>query len=386
MAAGAADTVVSGKFYISETFGQGWEDRWTTSKWKESEGTVGKWVASAGKWHTDEAEDTGIQTGEDSRFFGVSAGSVSFSNKDKTLIVQSQAKYEKDVECGGGYLTLGPKSSDAAFGAPTPYNIRFGPDKCGYTKRTHLIFNYRGKNVLQTTDLAYKQEDAGTSPLYRLVVHLDYMVRVETAEETIYEGSIKEDWEVLAPKEIPAPDDVKPSYWVDDSMMDSPEDTKPDEWADADRKRIVDETAKKPDSWDDEEDGDWEAPLTENPTHKGEWLVEWFSNPGYKGFWEARKITNPAYVDDDAMYKSDAFGFFGIGLWLMKGGTSFDNHIVMDDVAAADAFAPTWKALREHEDVKKKEEDAAKKAESEKKEEKVADDDDAEEGKDTEDL
>ena len=31
-----------------------------------------------------------------------------------------------------------------AFGDPTMYNIMFGPDKCGYTKRTHLIFNYKG--------------------------------------------------------------------------------------------------------------------------------------------------------------------------------------------------------------------------------------------------
>jgi hypothetical protein len=31
---------------------------------------------------------------------------------------------------------VGPKLSDpTTFGDPTPYNIMFGPDKCGYTKR-----------------------------------------------------------------------------------------------------------------------------------------------------------------------------------------------------------------------------------------------------------
>merc|ERR1719356_2124711 len=90
---------VAGKVYFSETFGEGWEGRWTTSTWKESEGTAGKWVATAGKWFKDEAEDQGIQTSEDSKFFGISAGFDSFSNKDKELIVQYQAKYEKDVEC-----------------------------------------------------------------------------------------------------------------------------------------------------------------------------------------------------------------------------------------------------------------------------------------------
>jgi len=54
--------LASGKIYFSETFGDGWENRWTVSKWKESEGTAVKWVASAGKWFANEAEDTGIQT------------------------------------------------------------------------------------------------------------------------------------------------------------------------------------------------------------------------------------------------------------------------------------------------------------------------------------
>merc|ERR1712086_1100725 len=122
-----AVTAAAGTVYFSETFGKGWEDRWTLSKWKESEGTSGKWVASAGKWHADEAEDTGIQTGEDSKFFGISAGFDSFGNEGKELIVQYQAKYEKDVECGGGYLKIGPKMDDATkFGDPTVYNIMFG--------------------------------------------------------------------------------------------------------------------------------------------------------------------------------------------------------------------------------------------------------------------
>ena len=51
---------------------------------------------SPGKWFKDEAEDQGIQTAEDSRFFGLSAGFESFSNAGTELIVQYQAKYEKD--------------------------------------------------------------------------------------------------------------------------------------------------------------------------------------------------------------------------------------------------------------------------------------------------
>jgi len=367
--------LASGKIYFSETFGSGWEDRWTTSKWKASEGTDGKWVANAGKWHSDEAEDTGIQTGEDSKFFGISAGFPSFSNEGKELIVQYQAKYEKDIECGGGYVKLGPKLDDATtFGDPTSYNIMFGPDKCGYTKRTHLIFNYKGKNVLKKSDLAYKQENDGTSHVYRLVVKPDNTVRVEIDEEKIYEGSLKEDWELLAAKEISDPDDKKPSDWVDDSMMDDPEDSKPDDWTD--EKRIVDPDASKPDDWDDEEDGEWEAPMKDNPAYKGDWYVKRISNPAYKGVWEAKKIANPEYVDDDTLYSYKDFGFIGFDLWQVKGGTIFDNIIITDDVAEADAFTKKWKALSEVEQAKKKEEDDAKKAEADKAAESADDDDD----------
>merc|ERR1711862_297399 len=324
---------------------------------------------------SDEAEDKGIQTAEDSKFFGISASFDSFSNEGKDLIVQYQAKYEKDVECGGGYLKLGPKMDDATtFGDPTPYNIMFGPDKCGYTKRTHLIFNYKGKNVLKKSDLSYKQEGEGTSHLYRMILKKDNTVRVEIDEEKIYEGSIKEDWEVLKPKEIPDPEDKKPSDWADESMIDDPDTKKPDDWVE--EKRIVDSEAKKPDDWDDEEDGEWEAPMKDNPEYKGEWTVKRISNPAYKGFWEQKKIANPEYKDDDKLYKYDDFGFLGFDLWQVKGGTIFDNIIMTDDVAEADNFAKKWKELSEVEKSKKAEEDEAKKAEDKKTEDEDEDDDD----------
>merc|ERR1712139_488453 len=364
------------------------ESRWTASKWKESEGTQGKWVAATGKWFNDAAEDQGIQTSEDSKFFGIAASFDSFSNADKELIIQYQAKYEKDVECGGGYLKTGPKMSDpTTFGDPTEYNVMFGPDKCGYTKRTHLIFNYKGKNVLKKSDLAYKQENDGTSHVYRLVLKPDNTARGEIDEEKIYEGSLKEDWELLAPKEILDPADKKPSDWADDSMMDDPEDKKPEDWVT--EKRIVDSAAKKPDDWDDEEDGEWEAPMIDNPEFKGEWTVKRISNPAYKGFWEAKKIANPKFVDDDSVYKYADFGFIGFDLWQVKGGTIFDNVIITDDVAEADTFAKKWKALSEVEKTKKKEEEDKATAESKKKEDEDDDDDDMDDKEDkteTEDI
>merc|ERR1711977_616919 len=371
--------------YFSETFDDDWESRWVKSTWKESEGGQGKWALATGKWFKDEKEDRGLQTTEDSKFYGISAAFDSFSNDGKELIVQYQAKYEKDVECGGGYLKLGPKMDDQTkFGDPTVYNIMFGPDKCGYTKRTHLIFNYKGKNVLKKSDLDYKQEGEGTSHLYRLILKPDNTARVEIDGEKIYEGSIKEDWEVLKPKTIDDPDDKKPSDWVEDSMMDDPDDKKPDDWVT--EKRIVDAAAKKPDDWDDEEDGEWEPPMIDNPAYKGDWSVKRISNPAYKGFWEAKKIDNPEYEDDNEVYKYGDFGFIGFDLWQVKGGTIFDNVIVCDDKAEADAFAAKWKALSEHEKAEKKKEEDSKKADDKKKEDEADDDDDdAEDSKESED-
>merc|ERR1712039_646946 len=189
------------------------------------------------------------------------------------------------------------------------------------------------------------------------IVKPDNTVRVEIDEEKIYEGSIKEDWEVLKPKEIPDPEDKKPGDWSDESMIDDPED-------------------KKPDDWDDEEDGEWEAPMKDNPAYKGDWYGKRISNPAYKGFWEAKKIANPEYEDDDMIYKFDDFGFVGFDLWQVKAGSIFDNVIITDDTAEADAFAKKWKAISEVENAKKKEEDDAKKVADDKKDEKDEDDDD----------
>merc|ERR1712139_641129 len=201
-------------------------------------------------------------------------------------------------------------------------------------------------------------EGEGTSHLYRLILKPDNTVRVEIDEEKIYEGSIKDDWEVLKPK-----------------VIDDPEDKKPDDWVT--EKRIVDEAAKKPDDWDDEEDGEWEPPMIDNPAFKGEWSVKRISNPAYKGFWEAKKIDNPEYEDDNEVYKFDAFGFIGFDLWQVKGGAIFDNFIITDDKAEADNFAKMWKELSEHEKAEKKKEEDSKKTDDKKKEDEDDDDDDS---------
>merc|ERR1712161_119328 len=154
-----------------------------------------------------------------------------------------------------------------------------------------------------------------------------------------------------------------------------------DDWEMPAAKIIADPDDKKPDDWDDEEDGEWEAPMKDNSEYKGEWSAKRISNLAYKGFWEAKKIANPEYKDDDTLYKYADFGFLGFDLWQVKGGSIFDNIILTDDKAEADAFAKKWKDLSEVEKSKKKEEDDAKKATDDKKAESDDDDDDDDEEK-----
>merc|ERR1711943_98820 len=132
------------------------------------------------------------------------------------------------------------------------------------------------------------------------------------------------------------------------------------------------------------EDGEWEAPMKDNPEFKGEWYVKRISNPAFKGMWNVKKIANPEFKDDDGVYAYEDFGFIGFDLWQVKGGTIFDNIIITDDVAEADKFAEKWKSLSEVEKSKKKEDDA-KKADDKKKEDEDDDDDD-EDKKDEEEM
>ena len=71
-------------------------------------------------------------------------------------------------------------------------------------------------------------------------------------------------------------------------------------WLDDEPEMVPDPEAEKPDDWDEDMDGDWEAPLIENPECKaapgcGKWKRPMIDNPSYKGKWFPPMITNPAF-------------------------------------------------------------------------------------------
>jgi len=340
--------------YFSETFSGDWESRWVQSKSKESEGTQGVWKVSHGKFYNDAEEDKGLQTTQDARFYQISAKFHSFSNKGKTLYVQYSVKHEQNIDCGGGYLKLlGHNIDQKTFGGDTDYHIMFGPDICGSTKRTHLIFTNKGKNHLIKKEIRCESDEM--THLYTLIVHPDntFVVNIDGKEAS--KGSLKEDWDILPPKEIPDPAAKKPSDWVDERQIPDPTDKKPADW-DVIPKEMKDPDAKKPEDWDDELDGVWEAPMIANPEYHGEWRAKMIDNPAYKGEWVHPKVANPEYHDDDTLYQFNDIGSVGIEIWQVKAGTIFDNVLVTDDAAEADKWAA--KTVKTQEGEKKAKEKA----------------------------
>merc|ERR1711890_214337 len=263
------------------------------------------------------------------------------SQTKKNLVVQFTVKHEQNIDCGGGYAKLFDCSLDQTdMHGDSEYAIMFGPDICGPgTKKVHVIFNYKGKNLLTKKDIRCK-DDVYTH-IYTLVLRPDNTYEVKIDNKKVESGSLEEDWDFLAPKKIKDPEAKKPEDWDDNEKIDDPSDSKPEDWDKPEH--IADPEAKKPEDWDDEMDGEWEPPMIDNPEYKGEWKPRQIDNPDYKGVWVHPEIDNPEYNADDAagIAKYAENCKIGFDLWQVKSGTIFDNMLITDDpkVAAEQATA-----------------------------------------------
>lgn len=312
-----------------------WEQRWIYSTSKGSD--AGKFKLTSGKFYGDKERDQGIQTEQDAKFYQLSAKiDTPFSNEGKPLVLQYQVKHEQNIDCGGGYIKIFPKIEAEKMNGDSPYNIMFGPDICGPgTKKVHVIFNYKGKNLLTKKDIRCKDDEM--THLYTLIVNPDNTYEVRIDGDKVESGKLEDDWDFLPPKKIKDPEAKKPEDWVDNAKMDNPESVKPEDWEKPEL--IPDPEAKKPEDWDDEEDGEWEPPMINNPEYKGEWKPEQIDNPAYKGQWVHPEIDNPDYQPDDELYKFADNSYVGFEIWQVKSGTIFDNILVTDDVKEAEDFA-----------------------------------------------
>jgi len=372
---------VSAEIYFQEQFEKGWENRWSYGDKKEY---TGVFKHSAGAYGSDE----GLQTSTDASFYGIVAkGTKKYDNKDKKLVFSFTVKNEQSLTCGGTYLKLHYASVDPAqYKRDVPYFIMFGPDQCGSDKKIHLIFNYKGQNLLWKK--TPRPESDKLTHVYTVIVNPDNTYEVQVDQKKVESGSLDADWDFLKPKQIDDPEDKKPEDWQDEEYIADPEDKKPEDW-DSEPETVADAEATQPEDWDEDEDGKWEAPQVPNPKYKGQWKPKQIKNPEYKGQWKPKQIDNPEYIPDAELYHSrEALGHVAIDVWQVESGSVFDNIIVADNLEEVNAFVDkTWGAHKDAEktahdaaEEKKRaaDEEARKKAEAESKQEDDAEDDGAE--------
>lgn len=368
--AAAVLVAVSAKVYLHEEFNS--LDHWTASTKKSDYGVA---VLSSGDFYGDKAINQGLKTSQDAHFYAISTElKEPATNENKDFVVSVSVKHEQGLDCGGGYIKLTPKMDAKEFNGDSEYLLMFGPDQCGYNKRVHVIFHYKGENLLWKKEPKYP--DDKLTHVYTLRVTPADKYELYIDQELKESGSLEEDWSFLKPKEIDDPSDKKPSDWVDNAQIDDPEDKKPEDW-DAEPATIADPEAKKPEDWDDEEDGAWEAPQVPNPKSKGPWRAKKIPNPAYKGEWKAKQIANPAYQPDDKLHLlRKPVQHVGIDVWQVKAGSIFDNIVIGDSLEEVNAIVDkTWKATKDAEkaaeEAKKKESAAA--AADDKKDDKTED-------------
>uniref|UniRef100_A0A8D8LHN3 Calreticulin n=1 Tax=Cacopsylla melanoneura TaxID=428564 RepID=A0A8D8LHN3_9HEMI len=377
-------SLVNAEVYLNEQFlDDSWEKEWVYSEHPGKE--FGKFVLSSGKFYNDPENDKGIQTSEDARFYALSKKFTPFSNKDKDLVIQFTVKHEQNIDCGGGYVKVFDCSLEQKnMHGESPYLIMFGPDICGPgTKKVHVIFNYKGKNLLINKDVRCK-DDVYTH-LYTLIVKPDNTYDVLIDNESVQSGNLEDDWDFLPTKKIKDPEAKKPEDWDDRPTIADPNDTKPEDWEKPEH--IPDPDAIKPADWDDEMDGEWEAPMIDNPEYKGVWAPKQIENPDYKGVWVHPEVDNPEYSPDPELYYKPEVCTIGFDLWQVKSGTIFDNVLITDDIATAKKFAEdVWKPtiegekkMKEQQDEEERKLDEASAAKDKKKDDDEDEDEDEEE-------
>lgn len=326
-------------------------------------------------------------------------------SEDKPLIVQYEVQFREGLDCGGAYVKLIRQSAIQDLSKlvdTTPFTIMFGPDKCGSEAKLHFIVQYLNPKTHEYQEKHWKQAKFVSNlmqtftdvkhHLYKLVLEPNNNFELFVDDKSIGKGNLLEDLDpaINPPKEIVDPNDVKPLDWderpqIEDLEAKKPEDwdedapktiedpnaVKPADWMDDQPRFIPDPEAKKPDDWEDM-DGEWEAPLIENPAcatvsgcgewkapmianpnYKGKWKAPKIDNPNYKGKWSPKMIPNPDYFFDEKPFLSlDPIGSIAFELWSMADNVAFDNLIITDSVDSANLLQIlTWQDKKDEADA-----------------------------------
>lgn len=298
------------------------------------------------------------------------------NNINKDLVVQYEVKLQNGLDCGGAYIKLLDESNNYQFlNSETPYQIMFGPDKCGSDNKIYFILRKKLPNgeieekQLRFPPLARTND---LSNLYTLIIRKNNDFEIRINGKVVELGNLITDKDLFSPtmnppKVIEDPNDKKPSDWDDrkyipDPTVEPPEDyeklhahpvipdpnaVKPDEWDESAPRYIPDPEAVKPlDASDDWQPpmivnpkcetgcGTWTPPMIGNAEYIGPWFAPEIENPNFQGIWEPRKVDNPDYYELENPYQMDKpVGGLGFELWNMDGEVLFDNIYVGNSIA-----------------------------------------------------
>lgn len=386
-----------------ESFDEAFDGRWIVS---EKDDYKGVWKHAKSEGH----DDYGLLVNEKAKKYAiVKELNEIVSLKDKTIVLQFEARLQNGLECGGAYLKyLRPQEAGwepKGFDNESPYSIMFGPDKCGSTNKVHFILKHKNPKSGEYVEHHLKYPPSvpadKLSHVYTAMLKPDNELRILIDGEEKKKANFfsKEDFDppIIPPQTIPDPDDKKPDDWDEREKISDPDAVKPDDWdedapieiedeeavkpegwLDEEPEEIDDPDASKPEDWDDEEDGEWEAPkitnpkcetapgcgewrrpMKRNPAYKGKWHAPLIDNPNYKGIWKPQQIPNPNYFELDKP-DFEPIAAIGIEIWTMQDGILFDNILIAGDEKISESYRhTTWKPKFEVEKEKQKAEDAA---------------------------
>ncbi|KAK6459384.1 Calnexin [Scheffersomyces xylosifermentans] len=348
----------------------------------------GKWAIESSTKNVGYINDKGLVLKSKAKHHAISAKLPQpFNNTDNDLVLQYEIKLQNGLECGGTYIKLLDLQDDYSdFSSATPYQVMFGPDKCGSNNKIHFII--RRENPFNTSHVEEKHLGAAPmsktgdlSTLYTLILKKNQDFEIRVNGEVAKAGNLIKSPHLMKPalnppKEIEDPNDTMPSDWdmrvyIRDPNVQRPDDydikhgfptildpnaVKPDDWDESEPLFIPDPAAKKPEQWNDEEDGEWLAPeiynprckelsgcgewappMIANPQYVGPWIHPKIKNPNYKGEWKPRMIPNPEYYDDNKPSNlNQLVGGLGFELWSMNNDILFDNIYLGHSVKEAE--------------------------------------------------
>ena len=313
-------------FFDHAEFNTSWDDAWSHHDWHEHSA---RFVVNS----THRA----LQTATDARFYHASAPFVRPFDASR-LVVQFRARHPQKLDCGGGYLKLidSKAHTDAVQRDSTPYRLMFGPDVCGNKNQTHVMLAHNASYH----ELEPPMPCATDQAAHVYTLHIDsesgtYAVHID--DDRKRSGALRDDWKILPPRVVPDERYEKPSDWVDERLVDDPEDVKPIGWDD--EAQIVDPAAEKPHDWNDDDDGEWEAPLIDNPGFNGTWRPRRVVNPAFVGEWSPPMLSNPDYFDDPSIGDMRGVDTLAMEIWQVRAGSLFDHFLITDDVELARARA-----------------------------------------------